>query len=349
MSHQSILAHLAPLLTNQLENVATDALAHLLLEYSVISDSFQDYISQYGIVLPKSLKFRTQATAFDGAIPDLVGIDSEDRYILIIESKFWAYLTQNQPATYIKRLPPETPAILLFISPSSRFTTLWPELVDRCKIRRTNDSIQESGKTPFLTAKLNKWHLLGLTSWEAMLAVFYQKAQEVGDIYASGDIWQLQSLCARIEEEAFHPLSEQDNVLPTEQRISQIRSLLDELLMCLIDAGIASTEGYRATPGPNYYKRYMSIYGLPKSDWCVEFNTWYQQKYPQTNLWFSASKTAQSSNLLSESNILYYRYEKQFLIPLEFPQGVEREEVLNGVYEQIVDIVNRLIDRKVEV
>ena len=106
MQHQSILAHLASLLTNQIENVATDALAHLLLEYQVTSDAFRrGGVTQSGIAIPEQITLKTQTTWQDGAIPDLVGFDNEGRYVLIVESKFWAPLTPNQPTTYIERLP----------------------------------------------------------------------------------------------------------------------------------------------------------------------------------------------------------------------------------------------------
>lgn len=132
MPHESILAHLAPLLTNQIENVATDALAHILLQYHFLADAFQEYISSVTVDLPGNLTFTTQARWQDTEIPDLVGRDVEGRYLLIVESKFWAPLTLNQPATYIDRLPADKPALLLFIAPASRMRTLWLELLSRC-------------------------------------------------------------------------------------------------------------------------------------------------------------------------------------------------------------------------
>ena len=55
MPHMSILAHLAPLLTNQIENVATDALAHLLSQYDLVADAFIEHISSVGIALNNRL------------------------------------------------------------------------------------------------------------------------------------------------------------------------------------------------------------------------------------------------------------------------------------------------------
>lgn len=336
MQHQSILAHLAPLLTNQIENVATDALAHLLLEYHVISDAFREYVSQSGIAIPKQIKLKTQASWQDGAIPDLVGFDIKGQYVLIVESKFWAPLTPNQPSTYIERLPKDQTAILLFIAPASRLPTLWDELLARCNDPNGNTQILASTASHFLTFQLNRFHILALTSWESMLDMFQQRAQEAKDIYAAGDIWQLQGLCNRIDTDAFKPVTEDDLASPTEMRISQFKGIVDELVTLLVESGIVSTVGYRATPGPDYYKRYFSLNGLPRSDWCVEFNNTYHKQFPSTYLWFTSLDTPQSSSLFAESSLFYYRYNKCFLIPLKIPVGVERETVLSDLMEQAV-------------
>jgi hypothetical protein len=344
MPHQSILAHLAPLLTNQIENVATDALAHLLLEYPILPEAFRDYISQAGIDLPERLNLKTQARWQDAAIPDLVGLDEEGQYILIVESKFWAPLTPNQPTTYIERLPPDKSAILLFIAPASRLTTLWQELLDRVSPFLANGQGQDATIPQFFIKHLNTHHILALTSWESLLMAFHQKAQQVGDIYASGDIWQLQRLCSRIDEDAFHPLSEDELTSPTKMRIAQFRSLVDDLITRLVDSGIASIAGYKATPRPDSYKRYMSIHGLPDSDWCVEFNDTYRRQFPPTCLWLTVMNTPQLSGLQERLTSLSRRDGKRILIPLKTPVGVEREAVLDSLFSQVVDLAKQLAE-----
>ena len=342
MPRQSILAHLAPLLTNQIENVATDALAHLLLEYPILPEAFREYVSLAGIDLPDRLNLKTQARWQDAAIPDLVGLDEEGQYILIVESKFWAVLTPNQPATYIERLPSDRSAILLFIAPASRLTTLWQELLDRVSQILTNRQGLEVTTPQFFTLHLNTHHILALTSWESLLSAFHQKAQQVGDNYASGDIWQLQSLCSRIDEDAFHPLSEDELSSPTKMRIGQFRNLVDELVARLVASDIASIVGYRATPGPDSYKRYMSIHGLPDSDWCVEYNDAYRRQFPPTSLWLTVTNTPQLSGLQERLASLSRRDGKRILIPLKVPVGVERDAVLDSLFSQVVDLAKQL-------
>jgi hypothetical protein len=83
----------------------------------------------------------------------------------------------------------------------------------------------------------------------------------------------LQSLCDRIDAEEFQPLTENDITSPTKRRIFQLRGLIDDFANRLVDSGIISIKGYRATPGPDYYKRYIAFKDFPKNwgkDWCIE-------------------------------------------------------------------------------
>jgi hypothetical protein len=342
MHPQSILAHLAPLLTNQVENFATDALAHLLLEYPVISDGFREYLSQSGVKFTDSIKIKTQASWQDGAIPDLVGQDQEGRYIIIVESKFWAPLTSNQPETYLKRLPFDRQAILIFIAPASRLRILWSELLARSNVAQPN-KFNAQLKGQFLIAPINEKHILALTSWEAFLDFLHHKASEAGDTYATADIWQLQSLCTRIDEEVFKPLCEDEITSPSEKRIIQYKSLVDELVKCLLESGMVSVVGYRATPGPNYYKRYIHLAGLPDSDWCLEFNLDYGKKFHSTSIWLTALITPQISGLFSRIASESHKYGKQFLYPLVIPLEVEQDAIVSKLIEQVHDVRDRLL------
>jgi hypothetical protein len=342
LTHKSILAHLAPLLTNQIENVATDALAHLLLQYDFILNAFREYISSTGIAFPDDLAVKTQARWQDAAIPDLVGLDKDGRHLLIVESKFWASLTSNQPATYIERLPHDRPAILLFIAPVSRLTTLWPELLRRCNPPDLNSQNERETTTEKnLTTHLNSMHILALISWESLLAVLYENAQQVGNNYAMSDIWQLQSLCTYVSSEAFLPLTPEEIISPIKKRIEQLRFLIDELVNRLIESDIASIEGYKATLGPDYYKRYMSIHNI--KNWCIEFNEHYRRQYPSTLLWLTNTETPTLSRMLRGLSQKSCKYGSQILIPLKIPIQAEREEVLTSLFQQILE-VSKILD-----
>ena len=65
---------------------------------------------------------------------DLVGFDEHGDESALIEVKFWAGLTDNQPVTYLERLrTDDKPAVLLFVAPRARLETLWPEVLRRAE------------------------------------------------------------------------------------------------------------------------------------------------------------------------------------------------------------------------
>jgi hypothetical protein len=87
----------------------------------------------------------------------------------------------------------------------------------------------------------------------------------------------------------------------------------NELIIQLVDSDTVSIKGYQATPGPDYYKRYVSIHDF--HNWCIAYNERYRKQYPATSIWLTTTITPQISNLLSTSSHVSYKVGKQFLIP----------------------------------
>ncbi len=174
-----------------------------------------------------------------------------------------------------------------------------------------------------------------------MLDELQRKAQQAGDVYAASDIWQLQSLCERIEIDAFKPVSEADITSPTDKRINQFKGIVDDLVARLVASGIVSIAKYRATPGPDYYKRYMSVGNY--FNWCIEYNEQYKKQHAPTAIWLTNTVKPQLSSIVNKLAPVYFLQDKQILIPLEIPLHVEREAVINSLFEQVTDVSKRLI------
>jgi hypothetical protein len=83
-------------------------------------------------------RFWSQASDEQGNIPDLIGLDSTGAERLFVENKFWAGLTENQPAGYFERLPATGSGVLVFIVPSRRFAMVWTELARSALNRGTH-------------------------------------------------------------------------------------------------------------------------------------------------------------------------------------------------------------------
>ena len=133
MNQYALLAHVAPGLTLQVENLATESLSYLLRRYRTAHEAFVDLVSTIGYVPPGDLEFSTQVHMQHGSIPDLVGATMDGTGVLLVESKFWAPLTPNQPAGYLRQLSEDRKGMVLFIAPVGRYEELWQQLVVRCQ------------------------------------------------------------------------------------------------------------------------------------------------------------------------------------------------------------------------
>jgi hypothetical protein len=331
MPPQSILAYVAPRLTSQLENVVTDGLAYLLKQYSDVRNAFQKYVSQIDDKLPDSLKFDTQASWRDASRPDMVGRDDEGRRILIVESKFWASLTKNQPMAYIEQLAVDKPALLLFIAPKDRLPTLWQELTTRCGIGAASAQVTEEAASPFHVFILDKsrHHYLALTSWESLLEAL---TQQVRDSAALEDIRQLQSLCF-------------SRTWPDRAEKSDYEKLIDALIARLVQARIASIEGYKAVRRPTSYKRYMTFNGL--MNWCVEYNESHFERFYPSRLWLTKylaeADMPRVTELLAKLTVEYHTQGKSLFIPLKIhEEKMLADEILYSLQGQIAEIASQL-------
>ena len=80
--------------------------------------------------LPEDLSFQTQLRSEEFGQPDLVGKGGEGK-ILIVEVKFDAGFTENQPVAYFEHLA--APGLLVFVVPEYRRQTVWFQLCKRCR------------------------------------------------------------------------------------------------------------------------------------------------------------------------------------------------------------------------
>jgi hypothetical protein len=124
----SMFGSLAARFASSTEKLATEALAYMLVQSPAVRRALNEMAAILCPGLREARSFRTQYAGEDQAIPDLAGFDHSGRAILLVENKFWAGLTPNQPAAYLKRLPNDEPGLLLFIVPPRRLHAIWPDL-----------------------------------------------------------------------------------------------------------------------------------------------------------------------------------------------------------------------------
>ena len=126
----SVLGHIVQRRFSQhSEDIATDALAYILGASEAARAGFLRLLRGIVPELP-DLYFRTQQ-AEGSARPDMWGYDLGTPRVLV-ENKFWAGLTDNQPVTYLGLLAEyPQPTILLVVVPAARGAAVWRELCRR--------------------------------------------------------------------------------------------------------------------------------------------------------------------------------------------------------------------------
>jgi hypothetical protein len=322
--------------TIQLENLATGALYYLLTRYQAAAQAFLHLIRQAAPSLPEPLEFQTQARWEDGGIPDMIGLHN-DVQVLLIESKFWAPLTRNQPVTYINRLSSSVGGLLIVICPAERTSRLWAEITDRCSSAGMVLGAMTRLSPGFQTSTVGHQRQLALVTWDVLLSSLESALKTAGEVKGIADVDQLRGLCERIDQEELKGVS---LVASGDHWKKELNRMVDAIVDGLVRRGHAHTGGYRATPGPGYYKRYMTFHGL--RDWCVEWNLDYLDHFGRTSLWLTTTVKkplkARLTQLASHLSGPYHFVGKQLLIPLCGSDGLARTELLNEVLNKAEEV-----------
>lgn len=352
------------------EDVAVEALGHILSTSEAACATLSDIVDTGDAPVGPIDRVQTQVTGLDGARPDLAAFDQRGRERVLIEAKFGAGLTENQPVAYLERLPEEQPSALLFVVPAARCEFLWAELRRRmsdagkprtsfwAELRRLM-SERTSGVEPrsFREAGI-VWTPAGgarrlmLTSWKALLDRMLAQVVAAADRQAEADVRQLQGLAAH--EEEFRPFRNADMHPDFPRRMLGIRRLVDDATMRAQGAGWADTKGLKITPQPWGYGRYLRIAGAQV--WFgIDFDDWVHFP-PNTPLWlWFTSKSLQRRKTTRDAleplgkrnpHELFDDGWGGLVVPVALPVEVGYEAVLQAVMTRLWEVAHLLGRRR---
>ena len=333
----SLLAHLAYKFGGG-ETVATEALGYILGRSRAAREALRDMLKVGGADVGPLERVETRdASNVDGRRGvgplervetevvgkkrdriDLAAYDEADAERVLVEVKFGADLSDNQPAEYLRRLPVDgNVSVLLFVAPESRLETLWPEIRDMAKRGgfALND-VSETGRLRAAAVAGGNRRLM-LTSWRLLLEAMRSRAAADDDSSAEQDLRQLNGLCEQEDAAVFRPLLETEigPEFPS-HRMPDFRRLVDDATELLVQEGRAETQGLKATPLTTGYGRYLRI-GRKEAWLGVSQELWAQKGKEQTSIWIQFDDDT---------------------FPLRLRTGVDYGEVLK-------DLVNQLRDR----
>ena len=288
----TLLAHLSWKFSYQPETVATEALGHILSTSDAARDALEGFVRSNGAEVGPVARVKAEATGEEGERPDLACRDHDGKERLLIELKFWAGLTVNQPVAYLERLPEGTGSALLVVAPARRIDPLWWELRRRVregmKVELGDD---QAGSEVWRTAVGNRRALM-LTSWRALLEALESRAADTGDIQAVNDIRQLSGLAVRQESEVF-PLHPEQLGPEFPRLILRLPRLLDDVYRRLIDMDLVPKK-WPSVRVVNGVYRYMILGGC--TVWFgAQYRLW--EKFEQTPLWLGFGKQARKDGI----------------------------------------------------
>ena len=351
-NRRTLLARLAPMFGPQTENLAVEALGHILSGSAAARSALSELPQAGGARVGQVAQISTQDVGEDGARPDLAGLDQDGEERVLIEAKFWAGLTQNQPGGYLKRLESAPqPSALLFVAPAQRLDALWAEL---CRLSEsTPDVALDSDEDGLRSARIGVGPYLMLTSWRSLLGRMAAKVSAAADSHAEIDIRQLQGLAEQEDEEAFLPLRREELGPQLPRRVIDLARLVDDAVSRARSTGWVSTQERNMVGTATSYGIWLrfshaeEVFDKADAFFGVVYSFWARSR--DTPLWLRFMKNSTPADLRRTLEPLRHRNPPELIetggdlrIPIGLPIGKERGAVLDAVVGRLLEIA-RLI------
>ena len=341
-----LLTHVVSKMTSRTEDAAVYALGFIISHSDAAKLALHDVLNLCVGDIGELTGVTTQRAGEDGARPDLVvfGLHAEER--VLIEAKFWAELTPNQPGAYLARLPAdEDPSVLLVIAPEQRIESLWIELLQRIDGELPLANFTEHDGIKCMPVEGGPRHML-LTSWRLLLNRMLTRSIDAADGIEC-DIQQLQALCERQDADAFLPIQPGEFAPAFPRRMLHLNQLIDDAVEQAIELGIVSTDNLRKAPSPQGYGRYLKLGNANNNQWA---GAWFGVKF---NLWSDCQETPIWLEFSDWEGVLTLDELHQIFgdeiwgadthsVPVHLSTGVERERVLADIVELLTKLANQI-------
>ena len=352
--NDTLLAHLVSRFPGNAENIATEALAYILNESSSCREALVNLLREGGVDVGPIDSVKTQVTGPGGVIPDLIGLYDGEYKPLLIEAKFDADLTNNQPNHYLEWLSTYNgPSVLLFVVPGIRVRSLWPQLERRAS-EKYGTLTHIDAERKCLRVGESELHLM-MISWLNLLDSMSNLSRISGEPLAiEADIRQLRGLAKHRSAEVFQPF--RDLLVELNSEFSQRRGLdLQKIISAATDQGKArkwlNTYRLRVARHPYGFGRYIRLTESGAEPW-FGVNRELHKRFGLTPLWlwFGPAHEDKKGYLTHSQHVavqteLGYTIEDTGVIdsgwvPLTISPNVE----LPGVVADVVGQIERIIE-----
>ena len=316
--HKSLLAHIASNFISEYENVANSSIAYLLNEYSASQEALKNTLD----VDKVPTYYITELSTVSNGRPDVSGLDTNGDKCIIIEGKFWANLTHNQPVNYLKELAKD--GKILFLVPDKRIASLKIEINKR--LNGENDNV-------------------AICSWNEFLGLVEKENSKNHNHHLSSDLTQLRELCQKMDKEGMPPLSASD-LDPMNGRVAaQFADVIDECNFIVRDWEHSDFSGLKTTSKKYGHGFYFRAYNFR----CFLFFDSYKWfSYDNhTPIWLSISdqKWKKSENIIHALNDFdsINSFENNYGIVLH--TGMDKNQVVNHIVGKAKEVLEYLNNR----
>ena len=342
----TLFAHLAFKFTGNHELLATEGLAFILQRSEAARSALHSLIARFVPELPPDLRYVSELRGDDGERPDVVGLDPDTTPRVIIEGKFWAGLTDNQPLTYLSRLPEGRPGALAFVVPAARLEVLWPEVTTRMLEGGIDLSDERRELTSRVARLASRPHYALMITWPGLLGALEMACVEE-DRRIGESVRQLAGLCAAQDMEAFLPLrAEEISSAEVARRSMNYVRLVDDIVAHLKSIGCGSADGFRATPTWDGWVRYVRLGGYLAAGIAFDCTRWLNHGISpiwlvlQTESAPAGRKALKSTPLAPPRKVVDVGGRPA--VPIVLPTGRDYDRVVEHCAIEIRDLVERL-------
>ena len=325
------------------EDIASKGMAYILENSNSAKNVINNIIKNKTNLELNNIKYLTQSIGTNKERPDLSGIDIQCNEKIIIEAKFWASLTFNQPVEYLSRLKENT--TLIFICPKLRELSLLDEL--EAKIIKSNLEYKKNDN--IIIVDKNKY--VFIIDWKYILEAIKQSLKENNETNFVSDVDQLIGFCEIVDNNIFLPIQDNDLSPSVARRISSYYDLIDKVYDRLVIDINARKETLKNTPQRFGYSKYFFI-----ENYCIvlELHFIFWKTLADTPFWLAIKEDwgkPQSSELKNKlkiisnkTNIKIYKNDMNDLLYFAIKPKINEveEEVIKGIAEQIKTIMKEL-------
>jgi hypothetical protein len=343
----TVFGHLALQFSTHPENLATEALGFILNNSTSASSAFSGFLRARGIECNEIIRFETQRTGADDSRPDIVCWDNKSHIQIVVENKFWAGLTDNQPVAYFKGLSISTPGSVLFVVPEARRSLVWNEVASRCNkeaglVLGTTDEVLHT-----TVARTAGGHFLAVTSWKSLLGALLVATSSPDEARAHGDIVQLQGLCETMDNEAFLPLrGDELTNLEIPRRIIDYIGLASDIASEAEVRQFCNRRGVKATSLGTYIRigGYQPWLGFDYIRWRHSGSSpiWINFFPPPYSPITLAEIRDKLIKLRTDTPKRCFDFKDRIAVPLFLLAGVEKKAVIDHAVDQLGELVREL-------